>query len=114
MYCCDFKTYLSQCYGVESFPLDYAVHLTLVTSSWSAFAPHEQCWPETGELMPDFFKFDKSDFHCQRLAPIVDPVYEDTVCTAPEGLLAKYESGKYADKCSNSFCCDDAIVFSLA
>lgn len=30
---CNFKTYLSQCYGVEGFPLDYMVWLTLVVTS---------------------------------------------------------------------------------
>lgn len=47
--------------------------------------------------MPDFFWFEESDYHCRHMAPIVDPTYEDTVRGAPEGLLAKYESGKCAD-----------------
>ena len=64
--------------------------------------------------MPDCFHFEESDYHCRQMAPIVDPTYENTVRSANESLLAKYESGKYADQCSNSFHCDDTIVFALA
>ena len=64
--------------------------------------------------MPDFFWFEELDYHCRRMAPIVDPDYEDTVCTAPEGLLVEYESHKYTDRRSDTFCRDDVIVFALA
>ena len=47
-------------------------------------------------------------------APIVDPKQKDMVYAAPVTLLAKYESGKYANRQSYSIICNDAIVFSLA
>ena len=110
----DFETYLSQRYGVEGFPLDYVVRPTLAAIDWGSFVPREQCRPGQGELMPDFFRFEESDYHCRRMAPIADPLYENTVRGANESLLAEYESGKYADRRSDSFRRDDAIVFALA
>ena len=47
------------------------------------------------------------------MVPIVDPTYKDPA-NAPEGLLAKYESRNYADRRSDLFHCDKAIVFALA
>ena len=64
--------------------------------------------------MPDFFRFEQSDYHCRQMAPIVDPTYENTVRAAKESLLVEYESGKYADRNPNSFRRDDTIVFALA
>ena len=64
--------------------------------------------------MPDFFRFEESDYHCHRMAPIIDPMFENTVCGANESLLANNESGKYADRHSDSFRHDDVIVFALA
>ncbi len=62
------------------------------------------CWPGPGELILGFFNFEESDFHCSRFAPIIDPMYEDTVhivdtvFEAPEGHLAVFESDKYTDR----------------
>lgn len=61
----NFKTYLSQRYGVEGFPLDYMVRLMLAATDWSLFALCDQCCPGQGELMPDFFWFKESDYHCR-------------------------------------------------
>lgn len=82
--------------------------------AWDSLVPREQCCLGLRELMPDFFWFEESDYHCRRMAPIVDPDYEDPVRTAPEGLLAEYESGKYADRRSDTFRRDNTIVFALA
>jgi len=110
----DFETCLSQGYGVEGFPLDYVVRPPLAATDWGLFVLRELCHPGQGELMPDFFQFEESDYHCRQMAPIVDPMYENTVHGANESLLAAYKSGKYADRRSDSFHCDDAIVFALA
>ena len=109
----DFETYLSQHYGVEGFPLDYVVRSSLARVSWGDF---ETPRPRPGgkEPMPDFFKFEESDYQCRRLAPILDPEYEGTVRSAAPPLVAEYEAGKYADRRSHSFRRDDAIVFQLA
>ena len=86
-YFCDFETFLSQSYGVEGFPLDYVVQQTLTATSWGDFIPQEQCCPWQGELMLDFFQFEESNYHCCRMAPFVDPTYEDMVRNTPEDIL---------------------------
>lgn len=39
--------------------------------------------------MPDFFKFEESDYQCCRFAPIMDPEYNGMVRAAPPPLLAE-------------------------
>ena len=74
----DFETYLSQCYGVEGFPLDYDVKTRLASAHWGdSEAPRPR--PGGKEPIPDFSNFKESNYQCHRFTHIIDPKYEGMV-----------------------------------
>ena len=68
---------------IEGFPLDYVIMSSLASAHWGDF---KTPWRQPGgkEQMPNFFKFEESDYQCPRFAPILDLDYEGTVRAAPD------------------------------
>ena len=60
----------------------------------------------------DFFKCEESGFQHHHFAQCLDPDYKDMVRSTPEALIAKYEAGKYTDRCSDSRHQENAIFLA--
>jgi hypothetical protein len=65
-------------------------------------------------LCPDFFKFKETDHQCRIHAPIVPIDDQHHLKCDDEKVIAEWESGSRADRRSDVFRRDDAIVFHLA
>ena len=59
---CDFESYLCTHYGVEGFPLDYSVGLTLAHLPWHAMSL-QNLRGNVYNAFPDFFQVDETDFN---------------------------------------------------
>jgi hypothetical protein len=106
-----FETYLSQHYGVEGFPLDWVVRSSLRPVYWSNVITLNA---QQRGLRPDFFKFEETDHQCRIHAPIVSIEDQHHLKCDDEKVIAEWESGSRADRRSDVFRRDDAIVFHLA
>jgi hypothetical protein len=57
----DFETYLSQCYGVEGFPLDWVVRSRLPTIRWSTV---ETAGAQSKGKKPNLFRLEETGYIC--------------------------------------------------
>ena len=85
----EFKTFLSNKYGVDGFPLDHVLWRKLVNTPWSALDDRTpDRWQMPHRTMPDFFNFAQTDEHCCKWAPIIRQDKTGTVLGAPDHELA--------------------------
>ena len=85
----EFKTFLSNKYGVDGFPLDYILWPKLVNTPWSDLDDRTpDRWQIPHRTMPDFFDFAQMDEHCCKWAPIIRQDKTGTVLGAPDHELA--------------------------
>ena len=88
----EFETFLSNKYGVDGFPLDYALRQKLVDRPMSDLEDRiPDRWQYPTKTMPDFFDFAQTDEICRRWAPIIVGNQAGTVFGTPDHDLARIE-----------------------
>jgi hypothetical protein len=102
---------LSQHYGVDGFPLEYVKSLKLAVVQWAISIDHHD--PNTCNC-PDFFNVDDTDYQCHRFAKIAPLLDTHNLRITDEKFIAQWESGCCANHPSDTFWCDDAILFHFA